>query len=881
MSQPPPESGNVVDPQVLAARRARRAEVSEDASLELRLFEAERRLGEVAAERDALRAQIAGFERDLRGSRQREWAEQQQRLEAQGETASAREVLGSQLALARERLAEAEAELAVVAVERDRARTAVEDERLRTTAERERREALEREGALLRAELARRGELNVAAGEAVAAARRELASASSADVASVEARIAAERQEFAVRVVAVEAAVAAVRERLGAAARVLRERLEAERSARATAEAERDAALEARVAADDAADGARRRAGSAAAERDALAAQLERRVAVETQLRGELEAVTGELTTLRAGESDRVARITARVESVVALATGLRRDAAVETSEQDALSASLAAMQARVLELQAGLAETAGLRVELDAERAARWAAETELDAERRRGLAERAARASAETRLSALEAELASLRAAGRPDPAALASLRDALSQLRPAPGGQPAPAPSLGIDLAAAAARLRAASAAAEAAATPPSGIPPFAGGRPATTDVTPAPAEAHAPAVEASPAADFEPPAAAGDVAPLADESRADDLAAPAVAEPVADFPPPADESRADDFAAPAVDAPAADVAPLAVEPPAVELAATAEPVADTPPIAGDLSANEIAPSPDPLADVAEPAVAWAAAEADDDLADLSSVAILPGARQPLPARPPIAVPGPWLRDALRSLAADEPEIAELLVVALLPAQAGLARKPLAYELAVAGGTTHRVVLDEERVRVELPRAGAIDARVSGSLEALVPLVAGGAGRRLPGTRVEGRRQLRRLIKARRAPLGLAQLADAGITPSPGLLLSVLARAVDPQWTMRALDAPLTVDIASAGSDRWRVVANGFGALQILPADDAQPARAVLHTSANRLPAVLAGTAAPEDASVEGDLRDVQLLLSWLDRAQRHER
>ncbi len=90
MSQPPPESGNVVDPEVLASRRARRAEVSEDASLELRLFEADRRLGEVAAERDALRAQIEGFERDLRGTRQREWSEQQQRLEAQGETAAAR-----------------------------------------------------------------------------------------------------------------------------------------------------------------------------------------------------------------------------------------------------------------------------------------------------------------------------------------------------------------------------------------------------------------------------------------------------------------------------------------------------------------------------------------------------------------------------------------------------------------------------------------------------------------------------------------------------------------------------------------------------------------------------------------------------------------------
>ena len=265
MSQPPPESGNVVDPEVLASRRARRAEVGEDASLELRLFEADRRLGEIAAERDALRAQIEGFERDLRGTRQREWSEQQQRLEAQGEAAAARELAGGQLAELRERLAEAEAELATVAAERERARTALEDERLRATAERERREALEREGVLLRAELVRREELTEAAADAVAQARRELAAgrASFADSAALEQRLAVERREFAVRVVAVERAVAAVRERLGAAAGVLRERLEAERGARLAAEAALGAERTARLAADAAVEGAAARANTA------------------------------------------------------------------------------------------------------------------------------------------------------------------------------------------------------------------------------------------------------------------------------------------------------------------------------------------------------------------------------------------------------------------------------------------------------------------------------------------------------------------------------------------------------------------------------------------------------------------------------------------
>jgi hypothetical protein len=241
-----------------------------------------------------------------------------------------------------------------------------------------------------------------------------------------------------------------------------------------------------------------------------------------------------------------------------------------------------------------------------------------------------------------------------------------------------------------------------------------------------------------------------------------------------------------------------------------------------------------------------------------------------------RQPLTPREPIGAPGPWLRDALQGLAVDEPDIAELLVISLLSAQAGLAKGELAYELAVEGGTTHRVVVEPERVRVELPGDEAAQARVAGPLAALVPLVAGGASRRLTGTQVDGRRRLRRLLKARRAPLGLAALAAADVAPSPGLLLTVLARAVAPEWTARA--QPLVVDVASEGSDRWRVVASGEGPLAIVAADGGPPATATLHTAANRLAAVLAGTAAPGDAHVEGDLRDVRTLLSWLDRAQR---
>jgi hypothetical protein len=473
-----------------------------------------------------------------------------------------------------------------------------------------------------------------------------------------------------------------------------------------------------------------------------LERELARRDLVEAELRAALEAVSSELAAVRAGDEQRIAQLTSRVESVVALATG-----------QDELASSLAAMRARVAELQEGLSASSELREALEAERAARWVAEAELDAERRRGDEDRA-------RLADAESELTELRLLARPssapDPSTLASLRDALEHLR-APDATGS-SPSLGLDLAAAAARLRAATEAAS---------------EEEDDDAQPA----GAPEGDADDEVDLRSPAA---------EEAAEVVA----------------EERADD-----------------------ELAAPAEPV-----------------------------------------------------RQPLPERSPVGSVGPWLRDAVVSLAADEPDIAELLVVGLLPLQAGLVKGALAYELAVEGGTTHRVVVDPERARVEPSGAGTTEARVAGPLAALVPLATGGVRRRLPGARIDKRRRLRRLITARRRPLGLVEIAAAGVAPSPGLLLTVLARAVAPQWTE---GRPLTVDVASEGADRWRVIASGHGPLAILPAEGAAPAPATLHTSANRLAAVLAGTAAAGDAHVEGDIRDVRTLLSWLDRAQRAAR
>jgi len=692
LPQPPDHEHGDADE--LARRRAirddRGARTPEEA-----LREAEERLGAVAAERDALRERLTGVEQELTRVRQREWSEQQQRVETQGEAAAARELAAGQVADLRQRLALAEAELANAVAERDRALEAV-------TGETTRREQLEAREDWLRRELDRRTELAVRAGDALAEARGALARREDegADVTALEARLVSERAAFAARVAVVEEAVAAVRDRLPAAARALHERLADERAGRIAAESalavEREAARRARM------------------EAAWLEGELARRAEAEAELRAALDDLRAELDVLRLGDDERERRLAARIEDVQTIATVLRAGVERErAAEHQALNAALETMQAHLAELQAHASSAAAaVREELEAERAAR---------------------AAAEARVAELEAEVGELREAGRPagpDPEALASLREALDQLRRT---EPAPAdPSVADDLAAAAQRLRESS---------------------------------DQPGTEASD------PAGSGPALP---------------------------------------EAPAA------------------------------------------AASVAAPE------------------------RHTLPARGPVDRSGPWLRDGLLGLAADEPEVAELVVVALLGAQAGLVRRSTTYDLAITGGGTHRVTIDPSAVRVDRPDDDATPpgARVSGSLSALIPLAAGGAGRRLAGAEIEGRWTLRRLLKGRRDPLPLTALTRVGVTVAPGLLLTLLASAVPASSTV---GETLAVDIAPEGTDRWRVTTRPTGGLAVEPAPE-QPASATLHTTAAQLPAVLAGTL---PASVEGDQRAVRTLLAWLDRAQRADR
>ncbi|HEV2753403.1 MAG TPA: hypothetical protein VGV36_06150, partial [Solirubrobacteraceae bacterium] len=185
------------------------------------------------------------------------------------------------------------------------------------------------------------------------------------------------------------------------------------------------------------------------------------------------------------------------------------------------------------------------------------------------------------------------------------------------------------------------------------------------------------------------------------------------------------------------------------------------------------------------------------------------------------------------------------------------------------------------------------------------------------------------------LRRLLRARRDPVSLATLARVGQRLDPGLVLSALARAVDPTWAQGTelsvayhltphepaetdADASPTMATPAASSPdprAWVVTATGEGPLRVRPdpmprawtsapesalADSAWAPAPVVSPGPELGPEVTAGLSARQgtvhvpgpaltallareelpggaEATVEGDVDAVALLHAWFDRVQ----
>ncbi len=244
-------------------------------------------------------------------------------------------------------------------------------------------------------------------------------------------------------------------------------------------------------------------------------------------------------------------------------------------------------------------------------------------------------------------------------------------------------------------------------------------------------------------------------------------------------------------------------------------------------------------------------------------------------------------------PWLAVAIRRLAAGGNDaLAGALLAELLPAQGLRCRRPLDFEIDIQGTGAFIVAADGHGRAEVVARAPqtepASGLRVRGTPWQLAELIAGGSGRELSGLQVQGRRRvLRRLLRSRRLPVSMAELAAAGVCPWPGLLLAVLAQAVPVGWT-QGENFTVAVAIRSetdqepdSGGDAGslRVCVRPTRGVEVLDGPPSAQASATLHVRERALFALLGGIAArgPAQALVTGDPQVVHRLLAWFHRAQ----
>jgi hypothetical protein len=278
---------------------------------------------------------------------------------------------------------------------------------------------------------------------------------------------------------------------------------------------------------------------------------------------------------------------------------------------------------------------------------------------------------------------------------------------------------------------------------------------------------------------------------------------------------------------------------------------------------------------------------------ALQSEREARERAEAALAERAKPPEPAQPRPAPPrrrearvDPWLPRALRELAAREPEAAIRLGVQLLPAQTLAADEPLDYDLRVEGLGWHAVALGKGRgsiATLHKPRPRRrTDFRLALDAPALAELLAAGGSREVRRAgRVSVRGTLRRRRALRRlpaAPLDLADLAEAGVWPDPGLVLAALSLLVDPAWTE---GEPLVVALEVVGprGGSWTVEAPGGEPLVVTPGRPEQPS-ATVRIPQGAFQGLLAGRprATPGKAAIRGDVAALGRLVGWIERAQR---
>lgn len=235
-----------------------------------------------------------------------------------------------------------------------------------------------------------------------------------------------------------------------------------------------------------------------------------------------------------------------------------------------------------------------------------------------------------------------------------------------------------------------------------------------------------------------------------------------------------------------------------------------------------------------------------------------------------RLPIPTRDqPTAREGAgWITAALRRLAADDLELAGLMLLHLLPLQGDADPTFIPLSVRVPGGRTFatgRGPGPTEHLDLPATTAGQIVANRMTLLA--TPLASGGSRLR--------RRQRAQLQALADHPMTLAGVHAAGIAPGPELLLPLVAHGIDPRWTLRNHGA---VVVRSASDPDPVVLTYEDGETRY--GTEMPPAGvpvATVQCPPDRTLAVLLGDAdgLHDGCSVTGDRRSLMVLQSWIGR------
>jgi hypothetical protein len=811
---------NVVDPVVLAERRARRAELAESelrellretelgaATLKGRLSAVEAELATARAQRDALAADLARRENELIAASQREHAETALRSEAQTRAAEASTGSRRELDDLRVRLVAAEQRAALltqVEVEvADRLAKAVAAEKEMVTL---RAEVAARQAEVLglRHELERYAQVALRMPAEPGPPDEELAR-----------RIAVERSAFAAQVAAVERTVAQMRPQLAAAVSELTERMAFERAAREAAEAE------------------------LAAERGKVAelqARLEaatRREAAVLEVVAELSASVAALRERFAGELDeRVAELTGAAE---ALRAELGREQAHHSAALAELEREQAKHSAALSELDREQAERVAAQSELEREQAERAAAQSELEREQ-------AERVAAVSELERQQAESAAAQLELEREQAERVAALSELERAQTERAGVQSELEREQVQHAAAQselAREQGRHAATQAEVDRQESHREAIRSELAQEQARRAQAQAELERERAQAQADLERERRRlAEVSSELEALRAAPPPAPTI--DIEEFTRAAERLRAE-IESPLEEAPAEQVAEPELDP---------APVPETPRRREELAE---------ILAAQQAAAAAARAPAQD-----TSLPVFP-----VPAVVPVEDADPtWLREGIRRVGRGDPALAAEILLALAPSQAQASRRDVAYQLTIPDTGTWRVMLRDGEASIEPgTTAGGTDFGVSGAPGDVAALLAGG-GRRRVTARVEGSRvRLWRLARDRRVTPTLAQATAAGGRfPLRGVL--ALAASVAP-------DGDRTSVTFDSGTEQITAVGTRGGAVVLRTSRE--KSAATLQAPAADLVALLIGLAPEGTVRVIGDAEQAAALVARLHRAQ----